>query len=121
MFIASCIIVFDNKPQKFQCEQQQVSYAASYLSGIALIWWQPFLTQVPELAIWSDWHIFVKELNQLFGQGNIIQVSEQAICKLKMLNTHHVNCHMTTFAELSSYIEWNDSALYKASYNSLAK
>ena len=33
----------------------------------------------------------------------------------------HVNCHMTTFAELSSYIEWNDSALYEAFYNSLAE
>ena len=38
-----------------------------------------------------------------------------------MLDSHHVNCHMTTFAELSSYVEWNDSALYEAFYNSLAE
>ena len=48
-------------------------------------------------------------------------MSERAIRKLKMLDSHHVNCHMTTFAELSSYIEWNDSALYEAFYNSLAE
>ena len=114
-------MVFDNKPRKFQYKWQQVSYPASYLSDIALIWWQPFLTQVPELPIGSDWYIFVKELNQLFSQADIIQVSEQAIHKLKMLDSHHVNHHMTTFAELSSYVEWNDSALYKAFYNSLAE
>jgi hypothetical protein len=98
-----------------------VSYAASYLSDIALIWWQPFLTRIPEPPIRSDWHIFVEELNRLFGQADIIQVSERAIRKLKMLDTHHVNRHMTTFAELSSYVEWNDSALYEAFYNSLAE
>jgi hypothetical protein len=48
-------------------------------------------------------------------------VSERAIQNLKMLNTHHVNHHMTNFAELSSYIEWNDAALYEAFYNSLAE
>ena len=69
-------MVFDNKPHKFQYERQRVSYAASYLSDIALIWWQPFLTQVPEPPIQSDWYIFVKELNRLFGQADIIQVSE---------------------------------------------
>ena len=36
-----------------------------------------------------------------------------------MLNTYYVNRHMTTFAELSSYIEWNDSTLHEAFYNSL--
>ena len=48
-------------------------------------------------------------------------MSERAIRKLKMLDSPHVNRHMTTFAELSSYIEWNDSALYEAFYNSLAE
>ena len=36
------------------------------------IWWQLFLTQVPKPPIWSDWYIFVEELNQLFGQADII-------------------------------------------------
>jgi hypothetical protein len=38
-----------------------------------------------------------------------------------MLDTHHVNRHMTNFTELSSYVEWNDAALYEAFYNSLAE
>ena len=114
-------MVFNNKPCKFQYGWQRVSYMVSYFSDIALIWWQPFLTQIPEPPIGSDWYIFVKELHWLFGQADIIQVSERAICKLKMLNIHHVNCHMTTFAELSSYVEWNDSALYEAFYTSHAE
>jgi hypothetical protein len=114
-------MVFDNKPRKFQNERQRVSYAASYLSDIALIWSQPFLTLDPEPPIRGSWGIFCDELNRLFRQANIIQVSERAIRKLKMLDTHHVNRHMTNFAELSSYVEWNDAALYEAFYNSLAE
>jgi hypothetical protein len=114
-------MVFDNKPRKFQQERQRVSYAASYLSDIALIWWQPFLTLNPEPPIRSSWGIFCDELDRLFGQADIIQASERAIRKLKMLDTHHVNRHMINFAELSSYVEWNDAALYEAFYNSLAE
>jgi hypothetical protein len=84
-------MVFDNKLRKFQNERQCVSYAASYLSDIALIWWKPFLTLNPEPPIWNSWGIFCDELDRLFGQANIIQVSERDIRKLKMLDTHHVN------------------------------
>src|SRR6266481_7434412 len=54
-FITACIMVFDNKPQKFRNDCQRVSYAALFLSEIALLWWQPNLMAYPEPLICSDW------------------------------------------------------------------
>src|SRR6266481_6619305 len=42
-FIMACIMVFNNKPQKFRNDHQHVSYTASFLSEITLLWWQPNL------------------------------------------------------------------------------
>jgi len=50
-FIVSCIMVFDSRPHKFATDHQQVSYAASYLSDIAMLWWQPSLFAYPEPLI----------------------------------------------------------------------
>jgi len=34
---------FNSQPRKFATDQQRVSYAASYLSNITMLWWQPIL------------------------------------------------------------------------------
>ena len=48
-FIFSCIMAFDSRSHKFATDCQQVSYAALYLSDIAMLWWQPILVAYPEL------------------------------------------------------------------------
>ena len=67
-FIMACIMVFDNKPHKFRTDYQHVSYAASFLSEIALLWWQLNLMAFPEPPIHRDWAEFGSELNKLFGE-----------------------------------------------------
>src|SRR5882672_7862075 len=42
-FIICCVMVFDSQPRKFVTDRQQVLYAASHLSDIAMLWWQPNL------------------------------------------------------------------------------
>ena len=51
LFISSCIMYFNNKPFNFKNDQQQVSYSASFLSKIALLWWQPHLMAFPKPSI----------------------------------------------------------------------
>ena len=75
-FISSCIMVFNNKPFKFKNDRQRVSYAASFLSEITLLWWQPNLMAFPEPTIWSDWSEFITELDKLFGEPDLVQASE---------------------------------------------
>ena len=113
-FIANCIMAFDNKPHKFQMDHQSVSYAASYLTDIAMSWWQPYLMQQPEPPIHH-------ELNTLFREADLEQSSKCALKCLKMQDNHSVNHYMTSFSEHASYTHWNEAALYDAFYAGLAK
>ena len=78
-FLASCIMAFNNKPRKFQTDRQRVAYAASYLSDIAMSWWQPILSAPIEAPIRNNWLLFIQELNNLFGEVDIEQTSERAL------------------------------------------
>ena len=83
-FITVCIMVFDNKPQKFRNDHQHVSYSALFLSEIALLWRQPNLMAYHESLIQSNWAEFVAELNKLFGEPDLAQSSEHALQALTM-------------------------------------
>src|SRR6266481_3656988 len=117
----ACIMVFDNKPQKFRNDRQRVLYVASFLSEIALLWWQPNLVAYPEPPIWSDWAEFITELDKLFCEPNLTQSSECALRALTMQENHHINKYMIKFSEHAAYIGWNDAALYGKFYWGLAE
>ena len=53
-FIISCIMAFDSRPRKFMTKCQQVTYTASYLTDIAMLWWQPHLIAQLEPSICSN-------------------------------------------------------------------
>ena len=66
-FIVSCIMAFDSRPCKFATDRQRVSYAASYLSDIAMLWLQLILVTFPELSVHNNWGEFVDQLNTYLG------------------------------------------------------
>ena len=70
---------FNNKPFKFKNNRQWVSYAALFLSEIALLWWQPHLMAFPEPSIQSNWGEFVVKLDKLFGKPDMAQASERTL------------------------------------------
>ena len=120
-FISSCIMYFDNKPFKFKNDRQRVSYAASFLSEIALLWWQPHLMAFSEPSIRSNWGELVIELDKLFGEPDMAQASERALRSLKMQENHHINKFMIEFAEHAAFTGWNDVTLYGEFYRGLAE
>src|SRR5882724_6480929 len=120
-FIISCVMAFDSRPRKFATERQQVTYAASYLTDIAMLWWQPHLIAQPEPLIHSNWSEFVAELNNLFGQPDIAQASECTLHALKMQDYQHVNKYMIEFSKHATHTGWNDAALYGEFYRGLAE
>src|SRR5882724_4176708 len=120
-FIISCIMAFDSHPCKFTTKCQQVTYAASYLTDIVMLWWQPHLITQPEPSICSNWSEFVAELNNLFGQPDIAQASECALRALKMQDYQHVNKYMIEFSKHATHTGWNDAALYGEFYRGLAE
>src|SRR5882672_3362843 len=114
-------MVFDSRPRKFATDHQQVSYVASHLSDIAMLWWQPNLVQDPEPSICSDWSEFVEQLNVVFGQPNLAQASKRALHTLKMKDYQHVNKYMIEFSKHATHMGWNDVALYGEFYRGLAE
>jgi len=70
-FIVSCIMAFNSSPHKFATNCQWVSYTASYLSDIAMLWWQPILVTYPKPSIQGDWGEFVDQLNIYFWQPDL--------------------------------------------------
>src|SRR5882724_1485086 len=111
LFVVSCIMAFNSRPHKFATDQQRVSYAASYLSDIAMLWWQRILVAFPELSIRNDWGEFVDQLNTYFGQPDLAQASECALLALKMQDYQHVNKYMIKFYEHATHTGWNNAAL----------
>jgi len=77
-------MAIDSQPHKFVTYHPWVSYAASCLSNIAMLWWQPILVMYPKPSIHSDWGEFVNQLNIYFGQPDLAQVSKCTLHILKM-------------------------------------
>jgi len=120
-FIVSCIMVFNSRPHKFPTNCQCMLYAASYLSDISMLWWQPTLVMYPKPLIQGDWGEFVDQLNVYFGQPDLAEASECTLCTLKMHDHQHVNKYMIEFSEHASHTGWNDVVLYGEFYQGLAE
>jgi len=86
-----------------------------------MLWWQPNLVLEPEPSIRNDWSEFVEQLNVFFGQPDLAQASERALCALKMQDYQHVNKYMIEFSEHATHTGWNDAALYGEFYRGLAE
>src|SRR5882672_9532958 len=114
-------MVFDSQPHKFATDCQRVSYAASHLSDIAMLWWQPNLVLDPKPSICSDWSEFVEQLNVFFGKPDLAQASKCALRTLKMQDYQHVNKYMIEFSKHATHMCWNDAALYGEFYQGLAE
>ena len=90
-------MAFDSQPCKLT-NHQQVLFTASYLSDIAMLWWQPTLVTYPEPLIWGNWGEFIDQLNIYFGQPNLAQASKCTLHVLKIYSHQHVNKYMIEFS-----------------------
>src|SRR5882672_2155473 len=114
-------MAFDSQPHNIETTRQRVSYAASHLMDIAMLWWQPNLVLDPEPSIHSDWSEFVEQLNVFFGQPDLAQASECTLHILKMQDYQHVNKYMIEFSKNATHMGCNDAALYGEFYRGLAE
>ena len=94
---------------------------ASYLSDLAMIWWQPYLITCPEPSIQGDFDEFVDQLNLFFGQPDLAQASECMLPALKMQDHQNVNKYMIEFSKHATHTGWNNAALYGEFYCGLAE
>ena len=112
-FLQSCKILFSNDPSTFSSNRQKVLYAASYLSGRAAQWFEPYLDLLDNrnpTCILNNWDRFEQQLFTLFGDPNEVRNAEFELNSLSMKENGKASTYIAQFRALQSRVEWNDAA-----------
>ena len=86
--ISKLLLIFMQAPSQFCTEQSRVLYASTFLKGSAAHWFSNFLIQQPPPRVVTNWNVFVRELNTMFGDRNRVHTAQQAVLTLQMNNNH---------------------------------
>ena len=79
-FLVQCELVFTDQPKAFRQDRAKVTFAQSYLKGMALEWFEPDLLDSADpndCPRWMDsWVAFVVELHSIFGPHDLVADAE---------------------------------------------
>jgi len=119
-FILQCNLFFRSDPV-YDDEAARVSLALSYLRGMALDYFEPFIDS-DEDTIWMDnWSAFVRTLRLQFGPIDPTAEAEESIDNLKMHDNQHILKYNVEFTRLAVRTGWDDSVLRHRYYSGLAE
>ncbi|KAG6326018.1 hypothetical protein ID866_13071, partial [Astraeus odoratus] len=93
-FLVQCELNFCDRLQAFRSDARKVSFALSFLKGIALAWFEPdLLDAIPgaDPAWANDYSEFVIELTTNFGPHNPVGDAEHQLNNLSMKDGSHIN------------------------------
>jgi hypothetical protein len=104
---------------KLATPMDQVAYAGLFLTGRALEWFEPYLTEIQANAMatpnkevrfmFSSWEGFAERLTQMFGDPEAKTTAERKLQDL-VQRTSAIE-YTTQFQTLATQVEWNDEAL----------
>jgi hypothetical protein len=128
VFLAQLRIYFSNNAGRIVSEQDKVLTASSFLTGEAMRWFAPYVTNrleaahdeqlEPETAnMFSSFAYFEEKLHQLFGTVN---EELEAIHKIKGIRQYgSVGDYISKFLQVSGYLKWSDQGLRDQFYDNL--
>lgn len=120
-FVQSCKVNFLCYPHHFTSERRKVLYAASFLTGIASDWFDPYLDDSgPSNVLLDSWTNFEDALRTMFGDSNIQATAEYRLDALKMNDRDKISTYITQFRTSAKETGWSDSALRFAFKKGLA-
>ncbi|KIM67426.1 hypothetical protein SCLCIDRAFT_45163, partial [Scleroderma citrinum Foug A] len=94
-FLVLCKLNFQNHPKAFAMDCTKVTYAQSYLRGMALEWFELDLLNVSNPnahPIWMDnYHQFISELKSNFGPHDPVGDAEHQLDNLSMKEGQKIN------------------------------
>ena len=118
-FILLCNLYFHSNPA-YSDDSAKVTFALSYLQGMALEYFEPAITDFEENPEWlEDWTKFVRTLRTQFGPINPTGDAESGLDLLKMQDNQHLIKYNIEFNQLSVRTNWNDAVLQHRYYSSL--
>ncbi|KAG6325779.1 hypothetical protein ID866_13310, partial [Astraeus odoratus] len=122
-FLVQCELNFRDRPQAFCLDSQKVSFALSFLKGIALTWFEPdLLNAIPgaEPAWANDYSEFVIELTTNFGPHDPVSDAEHQLDNLSMKDGSQINKYIIEFNCLATQVHgYGEGALRHMFYNGL--
>ncbi|MBW0478511.1 hypothetical protein O181_018226 [Austropuccinia psidii MF-1] len=76
VLIQCCQLIFHNEPENFLSDRKKVLYSASFLTGRAGGWIEPYLSNIsnedPSYLL-NNWQLFETQLFTLFGDPNEVR------------------------------------------------
>ena len=107
-FLVQCELVYSDRPKAFQLDRAKITFAQSYLKGMALEWFEPDLLDAGDPANhprWMDnWVAFVAELQSTFGPHNPVADAEHQLDHLQMKDGHRITWYIVDFNWLASQV-----------------
>ena len=123
-FLVLCELNFQNCPKAFATDHTKVTYAQSYLRGMALEWFEPDLLNASNpntCPIWMDnYHQFVSELKSNFSPHDPVGDVEHQLDNLSMKEGQKINKYVVEFNRLTGQVRsYGDGALHHIFYSGL--
>ena len=123
-FLIQCELNFQDRPRAFSEDRAKVTFAQSYLKGMALEWFEPDLLgniAPNQHPLWMDnWHEFLAELLGQFGPHNPVGNAEHQLNNLRMKETHCIIRYLVEFNRLGSQLRgYGEAALRHKFYTGL--
>ncbi|KAG6326426.1 hypothetical protein ID866_12663, partial [Astraeus odoratus] len=122
-FLVQCELNFRNRPQAFRLNSWKVSFALSFLKGIALTWFEPDLLNAilgTEPAWADDYSEFVIKLTTNFGPHDPVSDAEHQLDNLSMKDGSQINKYIIEFNRLATQVcGYGEGALRHMFYNGL--
>ncbi|MBW0471764.1 hypothetical protein O181_011479 [Austropuccinia psidii MF-1] len=115
-FIQSCQLIFHNDPANFFSDRKKVVDSASFLTGRAGKWIEPYLSNIsnedPSYLL-NNWQLFETQLCTLFGNPNEVTKSEQELDNLRMKESGHASFYILDLRRLMSRIvDWGKRHIF---------
>ena len=120
-FILLCNLYFRNNPS-YSDDDARVTFALSYLRGIALEYFEPAILEADETPDWMDnWSAFIRTLRIQFGPIDPTADAEDGIDNLKMRENQCIVKYNVDFNHFAVQTGWDDSILRHRYYSGLAE
>jgi hypothetical protein len=119
-----CKLNFQDHPKAFRLDHTKVTFAQSYLKGMALEWFKPDLLQMEDPALcplWmDDFKESIQELQTNFGPHDPVRDVEHQLDHLSMKDCQCINKYVVEFNQIASQVcGYGEGALCHHFYNSL--
>jgi Domain of unknown function (DUF4939) len=120
-FILLCNLYFRQNPS-YDDDSTKVTFALSYLRGMALEYFEPSILDSDEVPDWMDnWSAFVRTLRTQFGPIDPAGDAENGIDYLKMQDNQRIVKYNVDFNRLAIRTGWDETVLRHRYYTGLAE